>query len=26
MKGQILREMKVLKAIEPEFEIARRVA
>jgi NAD+ synthase len=26
VKGQILREMKVLKAIEPEFEIARRVA
>ena len=26
MKGQILREMKVLKAIEPEYEIQRRVA
>lgn len=26
MKGQILREMHVLKAIEPEFEIQRRVA
>ncbi|WP_394133291.1 ammonia-dependent NAD(+) synthetase [Shewanella maritima] len=26
MKGQILREMKVLKAIEPEFEVERRVA
>ncbi|NKF52633.1 ammonia-dependent NAD(+) synthetase [Shewanella sp. WXL01] len=26
MKGQILREMKVLKAIEPEFEVQRRVA
>jgi NAD+ synthase len=25
VKGQILREMKVLKAIEPEFEIQRRV-
>ena len=26
MKAQILREMKVLKAIEPEFEVQRRVA
>ncbi|MGX9462132.1 ammonia-dependent NAD(+) synthetase [Shewanella sp. A14] len=26
MKGQILREMHVLKAIEPEFEVQRRVA
>lgn len=26
MKGQILREMQVLKAIEPEFEVQRRVA
>ncbi|WP_350433058.1 ammonia-dependent NAD(+) synthetase [Shewanella sp. H8] len=26
MKGQILREMHVLKAIEPEFEIQRRIA
>ncbi|MGL4473804.1 MAG: ammonia-dependent NAD(+) synthetase [Shewanella sp.] len=26
MKGQILREMKVLKAIEPEYEVQRRVA
>ncbi|USD36612.1 MULTISPECIES: ammonia-dependent NAD(+) synthetase [Ferrimonas] len=26
MKGQILREMKVLTAIEPEFEVQRRVA
>ncbi|WP_417347827.1 ammonia-dependent NAD(+) synthetase [Ferrimonas sp.] len=26
MKGQILREMKVLAAIEPEFEVQRRVA
>ncbi|MBR9729220.1 ammonia-dependent NAD(+) synthetase [Shewanella intestini] len=26
MRGQILREMKVLKAIEPEFEVQRRVA
>lgn len=26
MKGQILREMKVLKAIEPAFEVERRVA
>ncbi|MBT1445706.1 ammonia-dependent NAD(+) synthetase [Shewanella sp. JM162201] len=26
MKGQILREMRVLKAITPDFEVARRVA
>ena len=26
MKGQILREMKVLKVIEPDFEVTRRVA
>lgn len=26
MKAQILREMKVLTAIEPEFEVQRRVA
>ena len=26
MKGQILREMKVLQAIEPAFEVERRVA
>lgn len=26
MKGQILREMRVLKAIEPEYEVQRRVA
>ncbi len=26
MKGQILREMKVLKAIEPDYEVQRRVA